>query len=105
MRLDVYPMWTIVKVDDTPIGIEAGRNAGCWTVGVTRTGNGVGLSQAQLAELPAEQIKQRCEQAAKQLTDAGAHFTIESIAELPALIETIDAMAEDGGEVLNAVLK
>ena len=37
-RLDVYPMSDVVVVDDTPVGIEAGLNAGAWTVAVTRTG-------------------------------------------------------------------
>ncbi len=97
-RLDVYPMWTIVKVDDTPIGIEAGRNAGCWTVGVTRTGNCVGLSEQQLGELSDQEVQRRCQAAAKRLTDAGAHFTIESVAELPELIKTIDEMVA-GGEI------
>ena len=51
MRLDVFPMTSMVKVDDTPVGIEAGRNAGCWTVGVTRTGNCVGLSVEEIDQL------------------------------------------------------
>ncbi len=43
-RLDVYPMSEVLVVDDTPVGIEAGLNAGAWTVAVTRTGNSLGLS-------------------------------------------------------------
>src|SRR5262249_18319626 len=44
LKLQVYPLSAMVVVDDTPVGIAAGRNAGCWTVGVTRTGNSLGLS-------------------------------------------------------------
>lgn len=43
-QLDVYPMWSIVNVDNTAVGIESGRHAGCWRIGVTRSGNGVGRS-------------------------------------------------------------
>ncbi len=49
-RLDVYPMSDVVVVDDTPVGIEAGLNAGAWTVAVTRTGNCLGLSAEAVAQ-------------------------------------------------------
>jgi len=90
MRLDIYPTWSMVKVDDTPVGVEAGRNAGCWTVGVTRTGNCLGLSAAEVASLPKAELQRLCAEAARQLTGAGAHFTIESVADLPALIRNIE---------------
>ena len=51
-RMDVFPMWNVVNVDDTPVGIASGRNAGCWTIGITRTGNCVGKTEAELAQLP-----------------------------------------------------
>ena len=95
-RLDVYPMWRVVKVDDTPVGIEAGRNAGCWTVGVTRTGNCVGLSESELAALPDDERQQRYESAGATLTNAGAHHLIESVADIVPLLESIDAAIEAG---------
>lgn len=95
-RLDVYPMCCMIKVDDTPVGIEAGRNAGCWTVGITRTGNCVGLSVEQLQALPDEESKRRCDDAAARLTDAGAHFTIESVSELPEIIAELDHRLQQG---------
>lgn len=42
--LGVYPPHTVVKVDDTTPGIAEGLAAGTWTVGVTASGNEVGLS-------------------------------------------------------------
>lgn len=90
VQLEVYPMWGIIKVDDTPVGIEAGRNAGCWTVGITRTGNCVGLKEAELAALPTAEVEQLCQQAELQLRAAGAHFILESVAELPTLIPHIE---------------
>ena len=47
-HLGVYPMAAIAKIDDTVPGIEAGLNAGTWTIGVAKTGNEVGLSKAEL---------------------------------------------------------
>jgi phosphonoacetaldehyde hydrolase len=89
-RLDVYPLWRIVKVDDTPVGIEAGRNAGCWTIGVTLTGNCVGRSVDDIAALPPGIVSELCDRAAQQLSDAGAHYTVLSAAEVPELIHEID---------------
>lgn len=96
MRLDVYPMWNIVKVDDTPVGIEAGRNAGCWTIGITRTGNGVGLSEAALAELSSAELHSLCDRAGQTLSAAGAHFILESAADIEPILVDIDAVLDDG---------
>jgi phosphonoacetaldehyde hydrolase len=92
-RMDVYPLSSFVVVDDTPVGIEAGRNAGCWTVGITRTGNCIGLSLDELSSLSAGDVQQRCQEAATALQRAGAHFTLESVAGLVPLIREIDERA------------
>ena len=94
--LGVYPMWTVVKVDDTPVGIEAGRNAGCWTVGVTRSGNGVGLTEEAFAALGEDEQKARLDHAGKPLTDAGAHALVESVADLPQVLEVCDRLLAEG---------
>lgn len=90
MRLDVYPLTGIVKVDDTAVGIQAGRNAGCWTVGISRTGNCVGLSPEELESLAPHERKERVEAASLTLTEAGAHEVIESVADLPAVVNRFE---------------
>ena len=95
-QLDVYPMWTMVVVDDTPVGIESGRQAGCWTIGVTRTGNCVGRTEEELNRLSSTEIKQLCESAERKLRGAGAHYVVESIAEIPALLLEIDRLGAAG---------
>ena len=89
-RLGIFPMWRIVKVDDTPVGIEAGRNAGCWTVGITRTGNGVGMTQQEVAAASPSDLEKALSRAEGTLRDAGAHFVIESVADLRPVLERID---------------
>lgn len=93
IQLDVYPMSAVVVVDDTPVGIEAGRNAGCWTVGVTRTGNGLGLSEAEVAGLSDEERRQRCAAAERTLRAAGAHAIVESVAEIVPVVHELDRLA------------
>src|ERR1700722_11037194 len=52
--LDVYPPAACVKIGDTVVDIEEGKNAGMWTIGLTRTGNLIGLDQEQWELLPEE---------------------------------------------------
>ena len=70
-QLGVYPMSSILVVDDTPVGIEAGLNAGAWTVGVTRTGNSLGLSTDELAKLDPAELATRLAAAAECFSRAG----------------------------------
>lgn len=95
-RLGVYPMSRVVKVDDTVAGIEAGRNAGVWCVGVSRTGNLVGLDQDAFASLAPEQQTELVGSASRRLFDAGAHVVIESVADCDAAIERIEQALSAG---------
>jgi len=79
-----------VKAGDTVSDIEEGRNAGMWTVGVTATGNEVGLSESQLAALPAEERSCRLDLARTKLEAAGAHYVVESVAQLEPILEEIE---------------
>lgn len=92
----VYPMSQIVKVDDTIVGIEAGRNAGCWTVGITKSGNEVGLSEAEANSLPPEELAQQVAQADAKFRAGGAHFTVESVADIPDLVGLINSRLAAG---------
>ncbi len=76
--LGVYPMTAVVVVDDTPVGIESGRNAGAMTVAVTQTGNALGLTPAQIAALPAGELESRLAAIGQQFREAGAHYLLRS---------------------------
>lgn len=79
-----------VKVGDTVSDIQEGLNAGMWSVGVTATGNEVGLSESQLAALPAEDRACRLEQASQKLKAAGAHYVIDTVADLQPVLDQIN---------------
>jgi phosphonoacetaldehyde hydrolase len=88
--LGVWPAASCVKVDDTVPGILEGRAAGSWTVGVSLTGNEVGLSVEELAALP-EAERHRLNAAARaKLTAAGADHVIDGIGDLPPVIVAIE---------------
>lgn len=85
-----------IKAGDTVSDIEEGRNAGMWTVGVAATGNEVGLSELDLAALPPEERARRTKKAGHKLRAAGAHFVIDSVAELEPVIEEIESRLNKG---------
>ena len=87
--LAVYPPETVIKIDDTIPGIAEGRAAGCITVGISLTGNYVGLSETDLAALPEAERNRLNDAAARKLRDAGADHVIDSVAAVPALIDRL----------------
>jgi phosphonoacetaldehyde hydrolase len=97
--LDCFPLSSVVKVDDTIPGIVEGLNAGAWTVGVARSGNELGLPLADADALerdkPAE-YQRRIEAARARLAAAGAHFVVDSVADLLPVIDSINAALEKG---------
>lgn len=92
----VFPPAAVVKVDDTKPGVAEGLNAGTWTIGLSRTGNEVGLNERELAALPEEEVERRVARAAEGLAAVGAHYVVESIAEVPAVIDEIELRLKMG---------
>lgn len=89
-EMGVWPASAVIKVDDTPPGIGEGRAAGSWAVGVALSGNIAGLTEAELAALPEAERASLRRQAESELTAAGAHLVIDSIADLPAAVAEIE---------------
>lgn len=95
-QLGVWPMEACVKVDDTAPGIEAGLNAGMWTVAVVKTGNEIGLGERELEALPDEERQRLLTNGHRRMLSAGAHFAVDGIADLAAAIGAIEARLARG---------
>ena len=95
-RMGVWPSRTVVKVDDTPPGIEEGVAAGTWTVGVSLTGNISGLSADELGALTQSERATLRRRAEAELLDAGADLVVDSVADLPGAIEVIESRLRAG---------
>ena len=91
--LGFYPPETVIKVDDTTPGIAEGKAVGCITVGISLSGNYVGLDEQTLSALPEDKRTQLNDDAAKKLRDAGADHVIDSVLALPDLIETLKVIS------------
>ena len=85
-----------VKVGDTESDIHEGLNAGMWTVGVAATGNEVGLSAEELAALPVDDRESRSATARETLRHAGAHYIIDSVADLLPVLGSIELRLASG---------
>ncbi len=96
IEMEVYPPEAIVKVGDTVPDIDEGRNAGMWTVAVTKTGNELGLSEQDVAALPPNELAARLDAAAVKLSAAGAHYVVEGVGALMPVLEQIEARVSAG---------
>ena len=69
----------VVTIDDTPAGMKAGRNAGTWCIGIA----GTSILQNQY---PNDSTK-----ISDALFAAGAHMVVNSIADVPEAIESLNS--------------
>ena len=91
LDLELGAVWKCVVVDDTPLGIQAARNAGTWAVGVTISGNAVGMSTEQWTETPKDERDRLRRHASELLKASGAHFVVDSIAGLGAVLTRLNS--------------
>jgi phosphonoacetaldehyde hydrolase len=95
-KFDIYPMSAFVKVGDTSNDVAEAHAAGMWAVSVTRSGNEVGLSQAELADLNEAEQQRRIAAARARLAACGPHYIIESVADLLPVVDDITARLARG---------
>ena len=89
--MDAWPIQSVIKVDDTMSGVGEGLNAGCWAVGVSRYSNYMNINSLQEADdLPVEEMDRRNNETREILRKAGAHYVLDSIAEIELVIEDIN---------------
>ena len=96
INLQVYPMEAMVKIGDTLPDIEEGLNAGMWTVGLARTGNEMGLTEAQINALEPEIRAAKLARAYKRMHQTGAHYVVDGISDVPPLLDAINARLAAG---------
>jgi phosphonoacetaldehyde hydrolase len=92
----VYPVEAVVKIGDTVVDIEEGLNGGMWTVGVTVTGNEVGLGLDEWLALDAATQERLREAAAQKLAKAGAHYIVDAVADVLPILDAIEARLARG---------
>jgi phosphonoacetaldehyde hydrolase len=96
INLNVTTVQSCVKVDDTVPGVEEGLNAGMWTVGLAVSGNEVGLPLEQWQQLPEQDKAVRRSRAYTRMQQCGAHYVVDTIAELMPCIDDIQERIRRG---------
>jgi phosphonoacetaldehyde hydrolase len=96
INLGVSTVHACVKVDDTVPGVEEGLNAGMWTIGLAVSGNEVGLTLSEWQARPAAEQRVKRERAHRRLLQAGAHYVVDTIADMMPCIDDIQARIHRG---------
>ena len=89
-EMDIASPRSVVKVGDTISDIKEGVNAGVWSVGVIFGSNELALTEAEVAAMPADELKARMLDVRYMMYAAGADYVIDDITELPRLIEVLN---------------
>jgi phosphonoacetaldehyde hydrolase len=67
-----------------------------WTIGLAKTGNEMGLSQEEVERLAPEEYRRRIDRAYERMTQAGAHYVVDAIADVMPCLEDIDRRLASG---------
>ena len=98
-RLEVYPPCRVVKVGDTVVDMEEGKNAGAYAIGVLTGSNLLvpiwqrpksKVTQEEYNAMDRHELSRRKKKAALRYLNAGADLVIDSIQELPQVIQTLN---------------
>ena len=95
--MGIDPIQSVIKVDDTASGVGEALNAGCWGVGVVRYSNYMNINSLEEAEqLDDAEIARRMDHTRDILLKTGAHYVIDSLADIEPVIEDINARLARG---------
>jgi phosphonoacetaldehyde hydrolase len=89
--LGVYPPSAVMKVGDTVPDVGEGLAAGAWSVGIVRSSSEVGCTAREWDALPQTEQHRRSARCRAKLLAAGAHAAVDTLAELPAVLDEFNA--------------
>ena len=95
--LDVHPIQSVIKVDDTLSGVGEALEAGCWGVGIARYSNYMDINSLEEADAmdPAD-YQIRLEKSRQILRSSGAHYVIDELPEMLDVIADVNARLARG---------
>lgn len=100
-RLGCYPLHRMVEIGDTAADMEEGLNAGMRTIGVTRSGNGVGLSREEVERMAGtDELDRLMDRSVETLSQAGAHYVVPGIWACLPILEEIAQLIQSGANPL-----
>lgn len=95
-RLNVLDPRDVVKIDDSVVGIQEGKNANCWTIGVSMWSTNMKIKSINEAEhISREELNLKNEASRYILLGSGADYVINNLNELPVVINKINSNKKD----------
>jgi len=95
--LNVHPIQSVVKVDDTVSGVGEALEAGCWGVGIARYSNYMDMDTLEEAgSLAEEEIQRRLIKTREILQKAGSHYVIDTFDQLVDVVDDINLRLSRG---------
>ncbi len=95
--MDIHPIQSVVKVDDTVSGVGEALEAGCWGVGIASYSNYMDIdSMEHAASLSEAEMDRRLKITREILRKAGAHYVIDTFDQLPEVIADVNARLARG---------
>lgn len=92
INLETYPMEAMVKIGDTIADIEEGLNAGMWVIGISKSGNELGLTRKDAENLDPAELKMQLVAIEERFHATGAHYVAEGIWECLPIIDEISRL-------------
>ncbi|MEK6900413.1 MAG: phosphonoacetaldehyde hydrolase [Nanoarchaeota archaeon] len=88
--LGVSKPYLCAKIGDTIPDIQEGKRAGMWAIGLAKTGNEMGLTEAEVNVLSREDLSARLEEIRYRMVCANVDYNVNSISEVPRALEEIN---------------
>lgn len=90
-KLQVKNPHNVIKIDDTQVGIDEGKNAGCITVGVYRWSTYMKMCEIDNEyKLTKDEMDYKLNESKNILSEANPDFLIKSLDELPRIIRFLN---------------
>ena len=95
--LDVHPIQSVIKVDDTVSGVGEALEGGCWGVGIARYSNYMDVDSLDEAKSWSDSEMQRRLLASREtLRKSGAHYVIDEFEQLLDVVEDVNSRLARG---------
>ena len=87
-EFNIHNPKSVIKIDDTVVGIEEGKNAKCWTIAVARWSINMKINTIRDAYgLPKDRINDKVKECRKILDETDADFVVDTLSEIHDIID------------------
>lgn len=91
MHFKIQNSYAVIKVGDTIVDIKEGLNANCISIGIIEGSSELGLSLEEFNLLNLQEKTAKCQEVRYKMYQAGAHFVLDNIIELPMLLNSLNS--------------